>query len=104
MRKFTIAALLIATALSVTGCGSMGKLFGGTDDTVLPGKREDAIPGHSKFPEAGDTGAPATSTVQNDAGAPDMPPPVDCTNPKNKKDPACVPADASGDGTFSDGQ
>ena len=102
MRK-TCAAGLVALALS--GCS----LFNGVDDTVLPGKREDAIPGQSSFPAPGDNSSVRTAGQPASTG--DASPDVassgpDCSDPKNKSDPACAPADstASSDGTFSDGQ
>jgi hypothetical protein len=41
--------ILVPVALSLSGCGSVKKLFGGgNDDTVLPGKREDVLPPESQ--------------------------------------------------------
>jgi hypothetical protein len=104
MKKLTPAILLLALALPLSGCG---KLFGGVDDTVLPGAREDAIPGQTKFPAPGDdagidtagNGAADAPPATTDAQAPA----VDCSLKKNAADPACADA-SSGDGTFSDGQ
>lgn len=63
MRKPLMLALALALSLSVAGCSSMEKLTGmGRDDTVLPGSREDAIPGKTQFPDASDTMKPGTST------------------------------------------
>jgi hypothetical protein len=107
MKRLSGPVLLLAAAVLLPGCSSFGKMFGGTDDTVLPGTREDAIPGHSQFPEPGDTGGVDTATTQDQGAAPApdtaATASVDCTNPKNKKDPSCADMSAS-DGTFSDGQ
>lgn len=60
--------LLAACALSLlTGCSYVNSLTGQTDNTVLPGKREDAIPGRSSFPDKPDT------TVGSTSPAPDAP-------------------------------
>jgi hypothetical protein len=75
-------ALLLIMCLALAGCGYMDKLTGGRDDTVLPGPREDAIPGKKQFPEP-------------DAA----PPPPPC----KAGDPNCLPP-PEGDGTFSDPQ
>lgn len=108
MKKLTPAILLLALALPLSGCG---KLFGGVDDTVLPGAREDAIPGQTSFPAPGDDGGVDT-TGKGTADAPADAPPatadaqapaVDCSLKKNAADPACADT-SSGDGTFSDGQ
>jgi len=53
MRKIALF-VLIAASLSVAGCSSINKLTGQTDDTVLPGQREDAIPGKPTFPAPGE--------------------------------------------------
>lgn len=88
-RKLLLAAA--ATAL-LAGCGTLNSLTGQTDNTVLPGQREDAIPGRSSFPEKQGAGSP--SSTQSGAAttetycAPD--------------DPECRPPGA--DGTFSDTQ
>ena len=67
IRPRTIAAALLLTGL-LSGCGSMSNLLGtGVDNTVLPGSREDVIPGKAQFPEAGD---PSTLQPTGSAGAP----------------------------------
>lgn len=84
---FVAAAMLV-----LSGCSSVNNLLGKTDNTVLPGQREDAIPGRTKFPEKSDV---ATATSGGSTGtsgtycAPD--------------DPACKPPATSGD-TFKDPQ
>jgi hypothetical protein len=89
--KFLVAG---CAALLLSGCGTLNSLTGQTDNTVLPGQREEAIPGRASFPEKdGAAGAkPSTgSTAANDETycAPD--------------DPACKPPGTTGD-TFSDPQ
>jgi hypothetical protein len=49
-----IAVLVVALALA-GGCSSAKKLISKNDDTVLPGKREDALPPSAQQP-AGGTG------------------------------------------------
>lgn len=63
--------VLAACALGLlAGCTYLDTLTGQTDNTVLPGQREDAIPGRSSFPEkqAGNVGTPtqpsSTQTAQ----------------------------------------
>ncbi|MFT3987307.1 hypothetical protein [Aestuariivirga sp.] len=53
MRKIVLFTL-IAASLSIAGCSSINKLTGQTDDTILPGQREDAIPGKPVFPAPGE--------------------------------------------------
>jgi hypothetical protein len=42
MRAALIVSLIVLTALG--GCGSIKRLTGQTDDSVLPGQREDVLP------------------------------------------------------------
>jgi hypothetical protein len=74
--------LLGAIAAALAGCSTINSLTGQTDNTVLPGQREEAIPGRSQFPEAGDTIAPAPSSASS------------C----EPGDPSCPPADGSDGG------
>jgi hypothetical protein len=101
MIRLRTMAVLGLIALSLAGCGSVGNLLGtGVDDTVLPGAREDAIPGRSQFPEAGD---PSTLQPAGTAGAPPPASPAEpVTTACDPADPACQPP--SGDDTFSDPQ
>jgi hypothetical protein len=107
MRNLSAPVMLLAVAVLLSGCSGFGKLFGGTDDTILPGQREDAIPGHASYPEPGDNGGvDTTPAAQDQAAAPAVPDvTINCNDPKNKKDPACADTSStSSDGTFSDGQ
>ena len=85
-----------AVAAMLGGCSTINKITGETDNTVLPGQREDAIPGRAQFPES-DTAstAPAPESGQQEAAGT----PQSTCQPD---DPACKPA--SGDETFSDPQ
>jgi hypothetical protein len=90
--------LLGALALGISGCSTFDKLTGSVDDTVLPGQREDAIPGRAKFPDTADP------TVEQ-APQPLDPPPAsgdDTSAACPPDDPACAPP--AGDDTFSDPQ
>jgi hypothetical protein len=95
MRRVLISTLLILVALQVAGCSYINRLTGSTDDTVLPGTREDAIPGKSQFPEGQDT--VTTEQTGSSEPVPDTPQPPPC--PEDKPDCA-----KSTDGTFSDPQ
>jgi hypothetical protein len=78
-------------ALALTGCGALNSLTGQTDNTVLPGQREDAIPGRSSFPNKQEASAGTSRS-----GSPDE---TYCA----PNDPACKPPGTTGD-TFSDPQ
>ena len=86
--------LLAAAALSLlAGCSTFNSLTGQTDNTVLPGKREEAIPGRAQFPEKQDVAVGSRTLLGAGANetycAPD--------------DAACAPPGTSGD-TFKDPQ
>lgn len=101
MGKVLIATALVVAAFSVAGCSYVDKLTGSTDDTVLPGTREDAIPGKSQFPDATDQATieqPGSSTTaQTGTGETATVPEPAC----KVGDPDCAPPE---DGTFSDPQ
>jgi hypothetical protein len=96
------AALLVAIAVGIGACSP------GMDDTVLPGKREDAIPGQSVFPRPGDE--KLTAPVGQGTGAEDAAQPETiavepvCPDPANPECPAEDAPSGGTDGTFSDGQ
>jgi hypothetical protein len=100
MGRAIIAAALIAGTLCLPGCSYIDRLTGSTDDTVLPGTREDAIPGKTQFPDKSDTATveqPGGNAVQPQTNTtPATPKPVCKTG-----DPKCKTAS---DGTFSDPQ
>ena len=96
--------LAICAALFLTACSTVEKLTGQTDDTVLPGQREDAIPGRPQYPDP----QAGTGTVAQTAGAEaksDSEPAAEATAepaPCPAEQPDCVPPAI--DDTFSDGQ
>lgn len=85
------AILVAALAAVLGGCSTINKMTGSVDNTVLPGQREDAIPGRAKFPESDPASTAST------AAPPDVAEPA-CS----ADDPACAPP--AGDDTFSDPQ
>lgn len=99
MRKFIAAMVLVFSAFSAAGCSYIDRLTGSTDNTVLPGTREDAIPGKSQFPEPGDT-----ATIEQPGGGTQTATGDTLTTPE----PACKAGDLDcalpEDGTFSDPQ
>lgn len=91
--------VLAVLAFGLAGCGVFDRLTGsGVDNTVLPGQREDAIPGRSQFP---DTSDPGVTRAGSDVSAP-PPPAADTSADCPIDDPACLPP--AGDDTFSDPQ
>ena len=88
--------LLGVVMAALAGCSAFDRLTGQTDNTVLPGQREDAIPGRSQFPDTPDP--LVTGASQPDEQAP----PADAGAGCQPDDPACAPP--SGDNTFSDPQ
>ena len=89
-------AILVATLAAVLGgCSTINKMTGSVDNTVLPGQREEAIPGRAKFPESDSTSTASTA-------APGPAPSEAATSTCSADDPACAPP--VGDDTFSDPQ
>ena len=99
MRKFIIATALVLASFSAAGCSYIDRLTGSTDNTVLPGTREDAIPGKSQFPDPAER-----ATVEQPGGATQTATGDTLTTPE----PACKAGDPDcaqpEDGTFSDPQ
>lgn len=93
--------LAIAAVLPLTACSMLDKLTRQTDDTVLPGPREDAIPGRSQYPAQGEQ--PPKTTASTTAEPPADAQPTDEKKPCAADDPDCLPPLTDGD-TFSDGQ
>ena len=92
------AGRLLLAAMAVTllsGCSSVNNLLGKSDNTVLPGQREDAIPGRTKFPEKQDVAVGSSGGTGGTAPGSE----TYC----GPDDPACKPPASSGD-TFSDPQ
>jgi hypothetical protein len=88
------AALLLAAGVMtlLSGCSYLDTMTGQTNNKVLPGQREDAIPGRPTFPEKPDptvaSAKPTTGTGQSGCAA---------------NDPACKPPTTTND-TFKDPQ
>lgn len=105
MQRRTFLALVPVAAV-LGGCSKLKKLTGQTNDTVLPGQREDILPPdqHKAQKEDIDADPAAEPPVQQT-------PPATTTIKKSsdgvcdpEADPDCAPADGSGnDGIFSDG-
>ncbi|MBC8036904.1 MAG: hypothetical protein H7X89_06785 [Rhizobiales bacterium] len=102
MQRLIVATALALATFSVGGCSYIDRLTGTTDNSVLPGAREDAIPGKTQFPDASDTATveqPGSTTTQTTTGTGET-----ATAPE----PACKTGDPgctqSVDGTFSDPQ
>jgi hypothetical protein len=93
-RTGKLLAAACATVL-LSACSTLNSLTGQTDNTVLPGQREDAIPGRAQFPEKQEVavGAPSGSTKTASNSETYCAP----------NDPACKPPGSTGD-TFSDPQ
>jgi hypothetical protein len=96
MNSFSKPIVLLAVALAVSACGAVDRLTGQTDNTVLPGQREEAIPGRAQFPDAPDPLVASSSRQVEQA------PPDDGITSCQPDDPDCAPA--TGDDTFSDPQ
>lgn len=94
MTMLRTAILVAALAAVLGGCSTINKMTGSVDNTVLPGQREDAIPGRAKFPESDPA---STASTASTAAPPDAAEPA-CS----ADDPDCAPP--SGDDTFSDPQ
>lgn len=91
--------LLAAGVLTLlSGCTYLDSLTGQTNNKVLPGQREDAIPGRTSFPDKPD---PNIGTVPRsaDAGTPSAQRQPGCA----AGDPACKPPTTTND-TFADPQ
>lgn len=80
--------LVGSLAAALAGCSTFNSLTGQTDNTVLPGAREEAIPGRAQFPEADDTISPQPS------GASSCQP----------GDPSCPPADGASSDSADSGE
>lgn len=94
---------LIPVAAVLGGCNKLKKLTGQTNDTVLPGQREDILPPDQHTAKKEDV----TADPSLEQPIEQAPPPAAKTkggvcNPE--VDPDCAPADAGGnDGIFNDG-
>ncbi len=96
-RRLALAAI---AAVFLSGCSTINSLTGQTDNTVLPGKREDAVPGRTQFPEKPDANVgTAASGGGASGGTMDGSAEVYCA----PDDPSCKPPETTGE-TFKDPQ
>jgi hypothetical protein len=108
MKMMRNMLVLGVAAAMLGGCSTLNSLTGQTDNTVLPGKREEAIPGRAQFPDTQDSSVTASTGAPVEQGPDETPPPAaEGTAPATQSacapdDPACAPA--SGDDAFSDPQ
>ena len=91
MRAMANILFAVSAMAALSGCSTLNSLTGQTDNTVLPGQREDAIPGRAQFPEKQDVAQRTAST----SGA--------AENYCAPGDAACKPPTTTGD-TFKDPQ
>lgn len=101
MRAASRLLVVLLAAGLLGGCSTINSLTGQTDNTVLPGTREEAIPGRPTFPEKQDVAvapAPKAGTAGNTAAGPGETE-VYC----GPDDPSCKPPATTGD-TFKDPQ
>lgn len=80
--------LLGGLAAALAGCSTFNNLTGQNDNTVLPGSREEAIPGRAQFPGPDDTISPQPSSASSCA----------------QGDPSCPPADGSSGDSADSGE
>lgn len=100
MMRIRKALVLGAVVAGLAGCSTVNSLTGQTDNTVLPGQREEAIPGRAAFPDKADPLVkPSAGQPQQTDTASTSEPAVSC----QPDDPSCQPAKA-GDDVFSDPQ
>ncbi len=96
-RQALVLGLLV---IGLAGCSTIDKLTGQTDDTVLPGQREEAVPGKAQFPQGADPAVQRSAPASPAA----KPPGEEQAEPAKE----CPPDDANctppADGTFSDPQ
>ena len=94
-----LMVLCVAAGL-LAGCSAIDRLTGQTDNTVLPGSREEAIPGRPSFPEKRDVAAsaPQSATANEPVAGPG-----ETETYCGPDDPSCKPPATTGD-TFKDPQ
>ncbi len=105
--------LLVVVALTcfLSGCSSINSLLGEVDNTVLPGAREEAIPGRPTFPEKQDVAVGTAPTAPQGA---ESNPAVKSAAPEGEAaapaetycapdDPTCKPPETTSE-TFQDPQ
>lgn len=97
MRLAPRLLLAVGVMTLLSGCTYLDTFTGETNNKVLPGTREDAIPGRASFPEKPD---PNVGTVSKTAAAPA---PINTQPGCTSDDPACKPPATTND-TFKDPQ
>lgn len=90
MRAVARVLMAAGVLMLLSGCTYLDTMTGQTNNKVLPGQREDAIPGRPTFPDKADA---QVGTASQPAGA------SGCT----ANDPACKPPATTND-TFKDPQ
>jgi hypothetical protein len=75
MKKVLTISLMLAVVLPLAGCSGFKRLTGQTDDTVLPGAREDILSPDQQT--AKDPNLAKKSTAACDPADPSCVPPVD---------------------------
>ena len=81
MRPLARLVLVAAAAALLSGCSYVNSLTGQTDNTVLPGQREDAIPGRASFPDKPDVNVGSTSKAADSGQGTACPPGDKSCNP-----------------------
>ena len=95
------ARLLLAAGVMtlLSGCTYLDTFTGQTNNKVLPGQREDAIPGRANFPEKPDPNVGSVSKAADSGSATPGNTQPGCTT----DDPGCKPPATTND-TFKDPQ
>ena len=96
VRKILVLGAVIA---ALGGCSTFNSLTGQTDNTVLPGQREDAIPGRAQFPDQPDPVVTKSAGQQQPEQTQTA-----STTPDCQPDDATCQAPADNGGVFSDPQ
>lgn len=99
MRLAPRVLLAVSVITLLSGCTYLNTFTGETNNKVLPGTREDAIPGRGSFPEKPD---PNIGTVSKTAST-TAPAQVNTQPGCTSNDPACKPPATTND-TFKDPQ
>jgi hypothetical protein len=95
--KFRTLSVLMVSGFVLTGCASMPSWLGGkkTDDTILPGTREEVLP-PQKLPRGNAAAGGSTSRQGALSGSDTIEAPADC-EPANPNYPECLTPEAGPD-------
>ncbi len=90
--NFRAIILVAAVAVSLQACSAAKNLFGGNDDSVLPGERENVLPPEQQTArDPAVTGDAGNSGDAGSAGSLNLPPASDGTTTDcDPNDPNCV--------------